>query len=153
MHERLCTAVRPSATENIRAVLLEARSVKLPEVAVLAVVRGGFTDVVETRPYKLSGAVFGVAVAEYAPLPVFRRPNRGAVAEGGALPVVVAEVSLFERKVVYPAAGHYRGCLAAVDAAVGVFRMVSFVELFCVVVARDFQYICAFLPVLGAHLV
>ena len=124
VHERRLVVVRPFRAEHIRAVLGEPGGVVLPEVAVLGGIRRWLTDVVESRPDELPGAEFRVPVPDYALLGILRAPAGAAVAQGGALLVIVRQHRLRQGEVVYTTALHDGSGFAAIDEPVRVLLVV-----------------------------
>ena len=151
VHERRLVVVRPFRAEHIRAVLGEPGGVVLPEVAVLGGIRRWLTDVVESRPDELPGAEFRVPVPDYALLGILRAPAGAAVAQGGALLVIVRQHRLRQGEVVYTTALHDGSGFAAIDEPVRVLLVVLVVEPLAVVIPHQLEDIAALLPVLPLH--
>ena len=143
----------PQGLDLVVHILGEARGVGHAEIAAAGRVGGRLADVVDAAPQELAHAVGGVQIADDAAGHVRRAPGGGAVAQGRALHVLLADDVRRRREVVYAAAEQYRGGLAAVDHPVRVGGVVGGVELFAVVVARQLQHVRAALRAFPGHVV
>ena len=91
MNERRLLIICPLGTEDICAVLGEACGIYLTEIAVLCVVGSRLADLVKACPDELTCAELSVTVGNDARLDVLCAPACGAVAQSGALTVIIGK--------------------------------------------------------------
>ena len=151
MNERRLLIICPLGTEDICAVLGEACGIYLTEVAVLCIVGSRLADVVKACPDELTSAELGVTVGNDARLGVLCSPACGAVAQSGALLVIIGEDGLCKGEVIYATALYNRGGLTSVDHPVGMLFVLLVVKSLGIVIACQLYDIRTLLCALPLH--
>ena len=127
--------VRPQGFEEIPVILGENSRVHHAEIAGTGMVRRRLADVVDAAPQVLSQGVVAVQVFDDHLRHIPGAPGGGAVAQRGALQIVIGEDGRAHREAIDAAAGHGRGGFTAVDGPFRMLGVVLVVELLTVVVA------------------
>ena len=143
----------PACLIGVEIILGKPGGIHQAKIAVLGVIGRRLADVVNAAPQELSQLIGVQLVGGDAGLVALRAPAGAAVAQAGALLIVVHQQRLGQGEVIDAPALNHRGGLAAVDHPAGIFFMVLVVQAFAVVVAHHVQQGSAVLGILPGHVV
>ena len=153
MQHLLLLPAMPPGLIDIKSVLWKSGGVHQTKIAVLGVVGGGLTDVVDAAPQELAQIVGVKLVRGDAGLMTLGAPAGAGVPQAGTLQVVIHQQGLGQGEMVNAPALYHGGGLTAIDHPVRVGGVVLVIQAFAVVVAHNIQQGGAFLGVFPGHIV
>ena len=137
MYKRSLTVICPFCPEHIRTVLGKACGIVLSEVGILRAVRRRLSNVVKSRPDKLTGTIFSITILNNTLFCVLCAPSGTTVSEGRTLLIIIGKERFFEREMINATALDHGCCLTSVDHPVGMIPMMLLIKPLAIVISNE----------------